>query len=131
MVLLPELSLPKPVVLVVDDEPLILRAVARVLSKRFEVVTALNAEQGRAAASAHPVKVLLTDFMMPAESGISLARSLRARNPSLQTVVVTAVPESEEIRLAVRAGEVQRVVAKPWAPLVLLREALELSRLAA
>jgi two-component system response regulator HupR/HoxA len=131
MVLLPELSLPKPVVLVVDDEPFILTAVARVLKQRFEVVTALGPQQARAAAQGRDVKVLLTDYMMPLESGISLARSLRARNPTLQTVVVTALPDSEEIRLAVRAGEIQRVVPKPWSPLVLLREALELSHRAA
>jgi response regulator RpfG family c-di-GMP phosphodiesterase len=127
MVLLPELSLPKPLALIVDDEPLILRAVARVLKQRFDVLTALNAEQARIAARGHDVSVLLTDYMMPGESGVSLVRSLRARLPRLQTVLVTALPDSEEIRRAVRAGEVQRVVPKPWSPLVLLREALELS----
>jgi CheY-like chemotaxis protein len=46
--------------------------------------------------------------------------------PSTPAVLVTAVPDTREIDAALRAGEVQNVLGKPWSPLALLREAIAL-----
>jgi CheY-like chemotaxis protein len=127
--LLPELAQPKSAVLVVDDDPLILKAVARVLRSRFEVMTAEGAGPARAAVEGRRICLVLSDYSMPDEDGLSLIRSLRSAGNVGTAALVTAVSESEEIRVALRAGQVQRVIPKPWSPLELLRNALELARL--
>ena len=129
MDLLPELSVPKPSVLIVDDDPMILKALDRLLKTRFEVVTAESAAAARVASEGRQFELVLSDYSMPGENGLSLIRSLRARGHHATAALVTAVAETDEIRSALRTGELQRMISKPWSPFALLREALALARL--
>ena len=62
-------------ILVVDDDPLILAALSRILqSEGYEVVTHTDPAQ---AAKEEGFQVVLTDFMMPHLNGIELLRVIR------------------------------------------------------
>jgi len=90
-------SAPIPRLLVVDDEAGIHRAVARILSPRFTIVSAHSAAEGFAAASAEKCDVALVDVRMPQEDGFSLLRRLRAAHPDLDVVLMTgSVDETDE-----------------------------------
>ena len=66
-------------ILVVDDDPLILAALSRILqSEGYEVVTHSDPAQ---AAKEEGFQVVLTDFMMPLLNGVELLRTLREKNP--------------------------------------------------
>jgi CheY-like chemotaxis protein len=66
-------------VLVVDDEPLVGRAVARVLAAVHDVVVATSANEALAKLTAgEPFDVVLCDLMMPGMTGVDLHRTVAA-----------------------------------------------------
>lgn len=69
-------------VLVVDDEPLILNAVRRILSRTFEVQLAHDADEADALlAGGARFDLILCDLMMPGRTGRGLYEMLGARDP--------------------------------------------------
>ena len=84
-----------PVVLLVDDDPRVLEAYARLLEGRYRVETAPGARHALAVMSKVPIEVLVTDVCMPGVGGLALARAVVERHPEIETVVMTADPEIE------------------------------------
>jgi two-component system NtrC family response regulator len=79
------------VVLVVDDEEAQRKVLAGFLRKKgFEVITAGDADEGLESASARTVDLVLTDLRMPGGGGLDLLRGLRALNPEIPVIVMTA-----------------------------------------
>ena len=71
------------VVLVVDDEPLVLKSVERLLGRDYEVLCASGAQEAQAIVShASYVDVLLCDLGMPETDGTQLYEQLCERDPS-------------------------------------------------
>ena len=65
-------------VLVVDDEPQILRALQTTLrGAGYDVETAETAETALAAAAAHPPAAVILDLVLPDGSGTDVCRELR------------------------------------------------------
>jgi len=104
-----------PVVLLVEDEPLVRMLGADVLSDAgFIVVEAVDAHEALEQLEAHPeVRVLFTDVKMPGEiDGLDLARLVHAQRPDVGLVIA-----SGHVRLG--AGEIPdsgRFVPKPYRP---------------
>ncbi len=91
----------KAKILITDDEKPTRDVMARVLSSSYDCLTAPDAEQAMKLVAATPdLALLLTDYKMPGEDGISLIRRAKAANPSLATILITAFGE---IELAVEA----------------------------
>jgi DNA-binding NarL/FixJ family response regulator len=64
-------------VLLIDDEPELLRALARTLRADHDVLFASSGEEGRRLLSVNPdVDVVLCDLLMPETSGMDLYESL-------------------------------------------------------
>lgn len=81
-----------PVVLVVEDEPLVRMLAVDVLEDDgFVVLEAGNADDGLALLRARPdVKVLLTDVDMPGSmNGLALARRVAAEHPDVAVLIVS------------------------------------------
>ena len=65
-------------VLVVDDEPQILRALRTSLrGAGYEVETAATAEEALAAAAMRPPEAVILDLVLPDGTGIEVCRELR------------------------------------------------------
>lgn len=118
----------RPRVLVVDDEPALLRAMARVLKKDFEVLSASTAAEALRLASGKKLDLILTDYSMPLQDGMSLIRALRAQGHDAPAALVTAAIENAAITQSVKERMVSLVVRKPWNPSALVSEALRLIR---
>lgn len=115
-------------VLVVDDDDAILLVTVRVLSRYFTVLAAQSPQEALALAEGRTLALILCDYTMPHQSGVSLIRALRERGHAAPAVLVTAAPDAEEIAEAVNAGLVALVIEKPWSPSVLVCEAIRLTR---
>lgn len=105
-----------PRILFVDDDPLVLRAVARQLSRHFRVRTALGAEAALAAlAESAAVEGFLFDMQMEPVDGPELYALATARWPELRAraAVATGAADSDEVR-AFAAREGVYVIAKPF-----------------
>lgn len=91
-------------VLVVDDEPQILRALRTGLrAAGYEVETAETAEAALAAAGLRPPDAVILDLVLPDGSGSDVARELR-RWSSAPVIVLSAVGEEKEKVIALDAG---------------------------
>jgi two-component system KDP operon response regulator KdpE len=100
-------------VLVVDDEPQILRALGTMLrGAGYEVDTAVSAEGALAAAAAHPPEAVILDLVLPDRSGIEVCRELRTWT-DVPVVVLSAVGEEHEKVAALDAGA-DDYVTKPF-----------------
>jgi two-component system KDP operon response regulator KdpE len=91
-------------VLVVDDEPQILRALRTSLrGAGYEVDTAETAETALAAAALRPPEAVVLDLVLPDGSGTDVARELRTWS-SAPIIVLSAVGEEREKVAALDAG---------------------------
>jgi CheY-like chemotaxis protein len=85
-------SLTTPVVLVVDDEPLIrMFAVDSLLDAGFEVIEACDAAEAIGLLDQNfGITVLFTDVNMPgAFDGLELARRVHERHPDIQLIITS------------------------------------------
>ena len=92
-------------VLLVEDESAVRDYVARVLrGAGHRVVVANDGEAGLTVATrtAEPFDLLLSDVVMPAMGGLTLARELKARNASIRVLLVSGY--TEEASDAAEAG---------------------------
>jgi signal transduction histidine kinase/ActR/RegA family two-component response regulator len=117
-VVVPHNSLPPPGarrrVLIVDDEPLVSRALSRMLRGRCDVTTVLTAEDALTALADERFDAVLCDVMMPGRSGASFLRELESRDTALASRVgfITGGAFDQESRdLLERVGD--RWIAKP------------------
>jgi two-component system KDP operon response regulator KdpE len=100
-------------VLVVDDEPQILRALQTTLrGAGYDVDAAASAEEALARAAAHPPEGVILDLVLPDRSGVEVCRELRGwlRAPIL---ILSAVGEESEKVAALDAGA-DDYVTKPF-----------------
>lgn len=105
-----------PVVLFVDDEPLMRKYFERVFRGEMKVWTAGSYEQARTllAEFGEQVAVLITDQRMPAGDGVLLLGEVKANYPHIVRVLTTAYTDIERAIAAVNQGEIWRYIAKPW-----------------
>jgi two-component system KDP operon response regulator KdpE len=100
-------------VLVVDDEPQILRALQTNLrGAGYEVDTAASVEQALAAVAIRPPEAVILDLILPDGSGSDVTRELR-RWSSMPILVLSAVGDEREKVAALDAGA-DDYVTKPF-----------------
>jgi CheY-like chemotaxis protein len=80
--------------LVVDDDPLMLKMLSdclKLATNHCFIDTIHNAKQALDLLEERTYDVLVTDYMMPGMSGLSLIRRARQIDPSLRIILVTAL----------------------------------------
>ena len=108
-----------PHILVVDDDSRIRDLLARYLQDHgFRVTTAVDAASARATMRSLSFDLLILDVMMPHESGIDFARSLRNES-HVPILMLTARAEPEQRIEGLETG-VEDYLAKPFEPRELL-----------
>ena len=100
-------------VLVVDDEPPIVRAVAANLRVRgYEVLTAASGDAALAAAEAHQPDCVVLDLGLPGIGGLEVLRRLRTWT-EVPVVVLTAIDSERDKVIALDLGA-DDYVTKPF-----------------
>jgi two-component system, OmpR family, KDP operon response regulator KdpE len=100
-------------ILVVDDEPQILRALRVVLRDAgFEVVPAETGADALDRAAVRPPQAAIVDLMLPDMDGVEVARSLREWS-EMPIIVLSAIGEEEQKVRALQAGA-DDYVTKPF-----------------
>ena len=101
-------------ILVVDDEPQVLRGLTAALTAAgYEVAGAATAADALEAAALHPPDVVVLDLLLPDGTGVEVCRRLREWT-QVPIVVVSAVDEETEKIAALDAGA-DDYVTKPYA----------------
>ena len=113
-----------PYVLVVDDEEVIRRLLARWLADwGYEAKQAGNAEDAIDIMTAEPADILLCDVMMPVHDGIWLAEQVRGRWPQTAVIMASSAQDMETVMRMRKQGAVD-YVTKPFGR-EMLRQALQ------
>jgi two-component system KDP operon response regulator KdpE len=100
-------------VLVVDDEPQILRALRATLrGAGYTVDSAATAQEALTAAAAHPPEAVILDLVLPDGNGTEVTRELRTWTEA-PVIVLSAVGEEREKIAALDAGA-DDYVTKPF-----------------
>jgi CheY-like chemotaxis protein len=109
-------------VLVVDDDPLMVRTLCDVLRRRgYQAQGAYSGEEAVAVAETSRPRAVVMDIKMAGMSGVEAFRELRARQPGLRVILMTAYSAPDILAEAARAG-VDHVLPKPLELPVLLEK---------
>ncbi len=115
-------AVPRTSVLVVDDDPDLLRLMQiRLDSAGYNVTTAASAERALAQMSIARPQVVVTDLRMGGMDGIALFEAIHAHNPTLPVIVLTAHGTIPDAVAAVKRG-VFGYLTKPFDAKALLTE---------
>jgi response regulator RpfG family c-di-GMP phosphodiesterase len=102
-------------VVVVDDDELIVRALGRILEVAgFEPRCYLAPQEALAALEVDDPIVIIADYMMPNMDGVAFLSAARAKVPGATRMLCTAAEDFRMALQAVNAGEVYRIISKPW-----------------
>src|SRR5438093_3421001 len=115
-----------PVVLVVDDDPLMRCLLTHLLHGSvdgYEVVTVADGAQALAHLTQRDVPLVITDYHMPGMTGVTLATLVKARWPETRTVLMSADHVSD-LEGQSRMQSVDSFLLKPF-PLHHLRAIVE------
>ena len=114
--------MPPTVVLVVDDDPVILKLLTVNFElEGYEVLSATQGAEALEVARGHRPAVVVSDIMMPVMSGIDLVATMKA-DPELAhipVILLSAKAQAADIRTGLDAGA-DDYVTKPFEPLDLV-----------
>jgi CheY-like chemotaxis protein len=112
----PDADSSKGIVLVVDDEPDVLRLIQSILTEEgYQVITATNAENAIQAFEklTSPPDLILTDVVMPGMSGPMLIDRLLGLEPKLKVLFMSGFDDRQVVqRYVVEKGF--RLIPKPF-----------------
>src|SRR6266508_4122851 len=118
-------SVVRPVMLTVDDDPGVSRAIARDLRRKYgEGHRIVRAESGPQALEAlrelklrgEPVAVLLADHRMPLMTGIEFLEQAMDLFPRARRVLLTAYADTDAAIQAINVVDLDHYLLKPWDP---------------
>jgi DNA-binding response OmpR family regulator len=110
-------------ILIIEDEPEVAKALAKVLEVEGHSPTVAHTGlDGLDRIASESPQAVFLDMKLPGTPGLEVLRRIRARDPALPVVVLTGHASHEEVEAARELG-VTDVVEKPWA-LKCLDEAL-------
>ena len=120
----------RPVLLIVDDEETIHRALTRTFRREpYEIVHAYDAaEAWQIVEHGPPIAAMICDHYMDGTYGLDLLQQVRAKHPKVLTVLLTGHADLRLVIRAINEGLVHRFFTKPWEPDALRREIRELIR---
>ena len=117
--------MPKPVLLTVDDDPEVLRAIERDLRSRYaDRYRVMRANSGDNAlntlrelkARNNPVALLLADQRMPQMDGVGFLAEAMEMHPQAKRALLTAYADTNAAIDAINEARVHYYLMKPWDP---------------
>ena len=119
-------------ILIVDDEEVICSILARRLTREgYACVTANDGREALRYFYKHPFSLIISDIKMPEMDGIELLKRVKAANPNMMVIMVTAFPDIDLAVEAMRLGAYDFIIKPADLDLVILsvKKALEKKRL--
>jgi thioredoxin reductase (NADPH) len=118
-------AVPRPVLLSVDDDRDVLRAIERDLRQHYgSRYRVMSAESGAAALDLlrrlkqrnDPVALMLVDQRMPQMNGVAFLQAAAQLFPDAKRVLLTAYADTDAAIRAINDARIQHYLLKPWDP---------------
>jgi putative two-component system response regulator len=128
-----KVSAMRQIVLAVDDDRLVLQAVAAMLDAfDISVVTAQNGQEALKILTTQKIDCVLSDIKMPEMDGLELLAAIRERGIQVPVILMTAYADLDTAVTAIRQGAFDFII-KPFQPdylVICIRKALHYRRMA-
>lgn len=106
---------PRPTLLVVDDEPEVLRSVHDLFRMEYRVLTCgRGSEAQRVLDAPGDIHVVMSDQRMPEMTGVEVLRHASRVRPEATRLLFTAYADIKAVIDAINQGSVFRYITKPW-----------------
>ena len=122
-------------ILIIDDTPMVLRALGDMLKNEYNILIAKSGEQGFESAKKNKPSLILLDIMMPGMSGFEAIESLKSdeQTKNIPVIFVSGDVSAETKEMAYKLGALD-FIEKPFIEiairrrLALITEYIELKR---
>jgi PAS domain S-box-containing protein len=113
----------KPVIICVDDEPIVLESLRivlkQVLGNHCLIETAAGGQEALELMDElhkrdYEVALVLADYIMPGLKGDELLKQVHLRSPKTLTVMLSGQADLDGVSNAIRDAKLYRYIAKPW-----------------
>jgi diguanylate cyclase (GGDEF)-like protein/PAS domain S-box-containing protein len=112
-----------PTLLLVDDEPNVLRALARVLRRDgYRILMATSAEEAMEVLARERVGVIVSDQRMRGMTGTELLRKVKDMHPATVRMVLSGYTDLAVVTEAINQGAIYKFLTKPWSDEELRRQ---------
>lgn len=111
-------------VLIVDDEPLMLKAITRLLNRapcviegreyQLKVITFSDPVLALEYLRQHAVSMILSDYRMPVINGVELLTSALQLQPEAVRLIISGYADLEALMAAINQAQIYKFIAKPW-----------------
>lgn len=98
-----------PRILLVDDQRDILRllhATLDTLGHKLEIYEAPSGEEALLEATRHRFDLLVSDYKLPGMNGVELMKKVRAKNPDIKSILITAMTDRKTRDEMIEAGAI-------------------------
>jgi len=124
----------KPKILVIDDNRVIRTAIRKILSDKFDVIDAVDGEDGWSVLTANrDIEVVFSDLQMPELDGCGLLKRMRestdVKLQNMPFIIITSLDDADEIKQKVYAYGADDFISKPFESVQLLARANTFVRL--
>lgn len=111
-----------PPILIVDDDPLILKALEQTLVREgHRVLTAANGPEAVDTLGRTSISVLVCDLRMPGMSGIEVLTVASKLQPDAIKIILTGHSDLDSVLQAVNIGHASQIILKPWEDVLLIQ----------
>lgn len=114
--------------LIIDDEPEIVKALTRQFRRYYNVFSTTNAEEAFNILEREHIQVVVSDQRMPGMSGVEFFSRIKSKYPDALKLILTGYSDIEAVIGAINEGQIFRYVTKPWNPdelNIIVKEAFE------
>lgn len=104
---------PRPVVLLVDDEPALIKSLRPALETEFDLDFAGSAEEAELMMATRTYDVVVSDHLMPGEEGLQFLIRAGKRRPATRRILLTGYMNPELISRSVAVADLAACLVKP------------------
>ena len=110
------MATPRKRVLVVDDEPLVVKSLQALLTFEgdYEVLGFTSCRMALEAIRTRPCDVAISDFLMPEMDGVSFLKEVRRLYVEVPLIILTGYADKESAIRAINEVGLYQYLEKPW-----------------
>lgn len=111
-----------PAILVIDDDPLILKALEQTLLREgYRILTSQNGYTALNILNSELVAVIVCDLRMPEMNGIEVLAKAKNIQPDAIKIILTGQSDLDSVMQAVNIGQASQIILKPWEDVLLIQ----------